>query len=317
MRLGFIFSLPRAGSTYVQRVLSASDQVRTVPEPWLLPALLGIREGEAPLADFAYDHVRIGLNELLSLCDDGEEAWRDAVAAMATSLYGNFSKMEDCIFIDKTPRNAAFCSSIMKSFPDAKFLFLWRNPLAVVSSINATWGRGKWKAYLYHYDLIKGLKEMVQAARLSADNPQCMFIKYEDLVSDPEHWWPRVFAHFDVKYAPEAVRHPPRLEGRFGDPTGQTKYNTTTKDSRDSWTKGFGGVARRYWAIRYLRNIGDARLAVMGYSSAEIIGTLSRRGHWRLSDLLYIPLTPLYHWIEPYSLRSKSGRFGRKRFARR
>ena len=41
----FIFSLPRAGSTLVQRVLAAHDDIATTSEPWiLLPFLFSTKE---------------------------------------------------------------------------------------------------------------------------------------------------------------------------------------------------------------------------------------------------------------------------------
>ena len=38
-------------------------------------------------------------------------------------------------------------------FPDAKVIFLWRNPLAVVASIVETWTKGKWNVDRWQGDL--------------------------------------------------------------------------------------------------------------------------------------------------------------------
>lgn len=304
-RLGFIFSLPRAGSTYVQRVLSSADAINTIPEPWLMPALFGILNGQAPVAEFAYDHVRIGLNDTLDRLPNGQEIWHKSIAAMTRSLYGEFAADGE-MFIDKTPRNAVFCEEIMQVFEDARFLFLWRNPLSVVSSINRTWGAGHWKAYFYEYDLYKGLQSMVQGYQAHYDDPRVAAFRYEDLVTDPETYWPQVFSHFGLEYNEAGVKAPPKMISTMGDQSGQQAYSQTSVSSIDLWKRGFGNGLRRRWVYRYLDSIGDEALETMGYDRQELEnGITGANGDWKLSDYFYLPLSPAYHVLEPYVLRSK------------
>ncbi|MEJ2003138.1 MAG: sulfotransferase [Maritimibacter sp.] len=316
MRTGFIFSLPRAGSTYAQRVLSAAPDVITTPETWLFPALMGIRGHDAPLAEFAYDHVRIGLDDILSPLDDGEAAWRASIRAFADTLFAQFAG-PDQLFLEKTPRNAVFCGEIIETFPDAPVLFLWRNPLSVVASINRTWGGGRWKAYFYHYDLYAGLETMIRTARAMADRPNVMAVRYEDLVARPDETWPSVFAHFGASYDPAYVAAPPKMVSRMGDQTGQAKYSGTEAGSSELWTTGFGGTWRRRWVARYLDRIGEENLAFMGYDHNALFDGLDARGDRHWSDALFIGAAPTYHWLEPFALKSKTGRNGISRYARR
>lgn len=304
-RLGFIFSLPRAGSTYVQRVLSSADGVITIPEPWLMPALFGILDGPAPLAEFGYDHVRIGLNDTLSRLSNGKAIWRKSIAEMTRSFYGAFAN-ENELFIDKTPRNAVFCEEIMEAFPDAQILFLWRNPLAVVSSINQTWGGGHWKTYFYEYDLYKGLPSMVNAYSKHADDPRVAACRYEDLVGDPGTYWPKIFSHFNVPFNEDGVKVPPKMLSTMGDQSGQVTYSQTSVSSTELWKHGFGNNLRRRWALRYLEMIGTEELQIMGYDRAELEAGISQaKGNWKLSDYALIPLSPAYHLFEPYVFRTK------------
>ncbi|NVK57186.1 MAG: sulfotransferase [Alteromonadaceae bacterium] len=316
MRTGFIFSLPRAGSTYAQRVLSASPGIVTTPETWLFPALYGIRSGDAPLADFAYDHVRIGLEDVTALLDDGEQAWRDAIRAAAETLFSRFVT-PDQLFLEKTPRNSGFSREIIATFPDAPVLFLWRNPLSVIASINRTWGKGRWKAYFYYYDIFAGLRAMIDTARKMQANPNVLCVRYEDLVAQPQETWPRVFAHFGVHYDPAFVAAPPKMLSRMGDQTGQTKYSGTEARSADLWKTGFGGRLRRHWVKRYLESIGEDDLAFMGYDRDALMQGIVRDGDHHWSDAAFIGLAPLYHLIEPRILKGKRGRSGRRAFARR
>lgn len=317
MKLGFIFSLPRAGSTYTQRVLSAATGVRTTSEPWLMPALLGIRYGTAPHADFAYDHVRKGLDGMLKSLPDPEGAWRHAVRAMAEDIYGNFAGPDE-LFIDKTPRNAVFAKEIIQTFPEARCLFLWRNPLSVANSINETWGGGHWKTYFYEYDLYAGLESLVATWQAAKANPNIKAIRYEDLVRSPDTHWPEVFAHFGLEYRAEYVARPPKIAVAMGDQSGQAKYSETSSASVDSWEKGFDTELRKRWARKYLRHIGAERLAVMGYELDELLARLEAApSRFRASDLPRILLSPAYHRLDTYILRDNwLGRHSR-RFSRR
>ena len=316
MKIGFLFSLPRAGSTYSQRVLSSSPDVITTPETWLFPALYGIRKGDAPIAEFAYDHVRAGLTDVVNLMDDGEAVWRDAIRHFAESFFSPFVD-EGQLFLEKTPRNAAFSADLIESFPNAPVLFLWRNPLSVVASINRTWGGGKRKAYFYDYDLRVGLKAMIDSARKYASLPNVKCVRYEDLVSSPDAIWPEIFDHFGATYKADFVNKPRKMLSTMGDQTGQVKYSGTSSDSVLSWQKAFGSGPRRKWAHAYLEYIGEEDLAFMGYDKNELLAGLSHKGDRHWSDAFLISGTPLYHRLEPYALKTKSGRNGNTKFARR
>lgn len=316
-KMGFIFSLPRAGSTYCQRVLASSPDIVSPPEPWLLPALMGIRYSDDVVSDFAYDHVRIALQDLLTQIPSGEDAWLTAIRAMTEELYGNFVSKQSQVFIDKTPRNAGFSKEISHAFPEARFIFLWRNPLSVVSSMNNTWGNGRWKAYFYHYDLYGSLPKLIDhAIEVSADR-RYLCIKYEDLVSDPQKYWPLVFDHLGVEFDLDYLVNLPKFKSVMGDKTGQEKFLSSTSESKDTWRYGFGGRLRRREAIRLLDHIGKERLRFMGYEYDELIGGIKFSGKKSISDFLYILFGPLYHRFEPRIFRENRRRWGVSRFARR
>lgn len=314
MKLGFIFSLPRSGSTYAQRVLSGSDQVATTPEPWLLPPLMSIRHGDQPYAQWGYDHARVGLEDMLSKLDDREAVWRGAMRAATESVFSSFTQPGQ-IYIDKTPRNAEFAHEIMATFPDARFLFLWRNPLSVVKSINQTWGSGHWKAYFYEYDLRLGLQSLVETYRQNQSDERVLAVRYEDLVADPQTHWPRIFDHFGVDYDPSYAQNPPKLVGKMGDISGQEKFASTSDTSIDDWPSSFGSSLRKRWARSYLEDLGDVRLSIMGYDKRDLLERLqSAPSKFNWTDFLYLPLAPVYHRISPYVWRQTWKR-KRKTFA--
>ena len=306
MKTGFIFSLPRSGSTYTQRVLSLAPGVSTTAEPWLLPALFGIRAGEAPVAAFAYDHVRAALEELLPEIAEGETVWRRAIAGFAHEIYQAAAEPGAELFIDKTPRNHVFAREIMEAFPESPCLFLWRNPLAVVASINATWGGGRWKAYFYKYDLFDGLFALIDAWQATRGRSNVMAMRYEDLVAEPEVHWPRVFDHFGQQFDVSYLQNIPDIKGVMGDKTGVARYKNSSTASLDSWSSSFGSPVRQWWAKRYLEKIGEERLELMGYDYQELIEKLHRgSGPATWSDLFLMPAGHIYHFVEPALWRSR------------
>ena len=71
------------------------------------------------------------------------------------------------------------------------------------------------------------------------------------------------------------------------------------------------------WIRRYLEEIGQDRLSVMGYDKEVLLaGVQGSKGDAKLSDYAMIPLSPAYHLVEPFILRTKKlrsqGFFGRR-----
>jgi hypothetical protein len=50
-------------------------------------------------------------------------------------------------FLEKTPKNALRVPFFDQIFPDARYIFLWRDPRENLSSIIEAWKSGRWKTY--------------------------------------------------------------------------------------------------------------------------------------------------------------------------
>lgn len=64
--LGFIFCLPRSGSTLLSVVLNNHPNIYCPPEPWFLLKLVKIMDKGNPDAKFNDDLSEIGTNEFIS-----------------------------------------------------------------------------------------------------------------------------------------------------------------------------------------------------------------------------------------------------------
>jgi hypothetical protein len=172
--------------------------------------------------------------------------------------------------LDKSPRYHFVVDDLCRIFPDAKLIFLWRNPLAVVASALDTWAGGRWSLHRFHVDLYDGLARLVSASdRLGS---QALNVRYEDLVERPEESWPLVFEYLDLTFDARALSLFPQvvLSGRMGDPTGVHSYRSVSVEPIDKWRQSLANPFRKAWAHRYLEWIGPARLATMGYRMEDL-----------------------------------------------
>jgi hypothetical protein len=276
----FLLSLPRSGSTLLQRILGAHASVATSPEPWLLlPQVYALRESGA-FAEYGQVPSSRAIREFAGRLPGGEAAYHEAVRAFAMDLYRRAAAAttttavadEDVVyFLDKTPRYHFIADDLFRIFPDARIVFLWRNPLSVVASIVDTWSGGRWKLERWHADLHEGPSNLVHAFR---DHRESSFgMRFEDLVASPERALTDLFAFLDLEFDPRVLEGfaSVRWEARMGDPTGTARYGELSTEPLDKWKATITGPVRTRWARTYLTSLGAPTLGEMGYDLDELL----------------------------------------------
>lgn len=270
----FLFSLPRSGSTLTQRILGAHEQIATVSEPWiLLPYLYTLRDRGV----FAEYHHRASTEAIRDFCEalpGGREDYLLEIREFALRLYSKASRGSVRYFLDKTPRYHLIADEVISMFPEGKFLFLWRNPLAVVASIMDTWAGGRWNLYGYKIDLFEGLENLIRTYEKHGDRVHA--VRYEEFTERPAEVWTGVFDYLGLPFDPLIVRRfsDVDLGGEKGDPTGTGKYRQVSREPLEKWKCTLANPMRRAWCRRYLRWIGADRLAVMGYTLDGLLAEL-------------------------------------------
>jgi hypothetical protein len=271
----FLLSLPRSGSTLVQRVLASSSEIETAPEPWfLLPQVYALRErgAEAEYVQVSSARAIRGFAERLP---SGLADYHAEVRALALRLYDLAAgDAESRFFLDKTPRYHLIVHDLFELFPDARFVFLWRNPLAVAASIVETWAGGHWAVQRWHVDLFDGVANLTDGFR--AHESAALGVRFEDLVGDPSTTWPQLFAYLDVPFEPAVLTTFSGLDlrSRMGDPTGVERYDELSTEPLEKWRATLRSPVRKRWARGYLRWIGADRLAVMGFDLEDLLREL-------------------------------------------
>ena len=268
----YIFSLPRSGSTLLQRVLAADSQISSAAEPWvLLPFVYALRE-QGVDAEYGHALASMALKDLFLELPNGKQDFLLAVGSAVRELYQKAAKNKEArYFLDKTPRYALIADEIIDIFPDGKFIFLWRNPLAIIASIVETWGEGKWNIALYRVDLFKGLASLIDAYQ--AHPEKVLTIQYEKFVMSPEKELFRIAEYLELKLDPDVLKKFSQVsfKGKLGDPNGVKNYQVVDTAPLDKWRSVINNPLRKMWCKRYLLWLGEERLKVIGYDLNELL----------------------------------------------
>jgi hypothetical protein len=223
----FIVAAPRSGSTLLFETLSAAGDLWTLGGEGhehieSIPVLQVQHHGMSSnrLTDeSATGHVqnRVIANYIRDLRNAGGEKWN----TLST-------KPGAVRFLEKTPKNALRIPFFKKLFPDAKFIFLHRDPRANISAIMDAWRSGgfvtyprlpDWNGAPWSLLLIPGWRELngIDPAKIAMhqwrdtnriilDDLKAMpredwcAVSYEQLLSNPQQVLQKLCAFAGIKY---------------------------------------------------------------------------------------------------------------------
>jgi len=272
----FIFSLPRAGSTLLQRIVAGHPDVMTTSESWtLLPSIYALKE-HGVFTEYGHLGVYMGVNDFVGSLPRRRSDYFESLHDFIISLFRKQARNGERFFLEKTPRYHLIIPEIMETFPEGKFIFLWRNPLAIAASIIDTWGRGKWNLYRFYIDLYEGLFRLTEAYRPNLGNMYAL--RYEDLITNSEKEIESLAAFLGIEGNIKVSDALPanELKGRMGDPTGVHEYGSVSQAPMEKWKSVLSNPFRKAWSKRYLDSIGEDRLRLMGYQSVELMKELEQ-----------------------------------------
>ena len=138
----FIVAAPRSGSTLLFETLAVSHELHTLggEAHWLIEDLAELRPG-AP---------GIESNRLTAAHVTAERAAR-IYASLAANIRDAGQSLvpysPELRLLEKTPKNSLRIPFLDRLFPDASFIYLWRDPRENIASIIRAWKSGKWKTY--------------------------------------------------------------------------------------------------------------------------------------------------------------------------
>jgi hypothetical protein len=139
----FIVAAPRSGSTLLFETLAVTPQLCTLggEAHWLVESNPQLKPG-APGVDsnrLTAEHCSPELEQRIvdGILDNLKDANGQPVETAGAALS----------FLEKTPKNALRIPFFVRVFPDARFIYLWREPQGNLGSIIDAWRAGDWTTY--------------------------------------------------------------------------------------------------------------------------------------------------------------------------
>jgi len=274
----FIISQPRSGSTLLQRILSGHPDIQTSAETWLMLHPLYAHKTQDINSIYNTEWASIGVKEFMDNYTDGQEVYDEALRLWAHTIYGNaLNKGNKKFFLDKTPRYFLIIPDLYRLFPKAKFIFLLRNPMAVLASEINTYINGNWP-FLSELapDLVDAPKLILEGIQLLGSN--AIVIHYEKFASDPETNIGELCKQLNLEFHSSMLDYSKTEapKGRLNDPTGIHQHTKTSNTSIDKWKKMANDSQEQHLAISYLKNLGTHTIEKYGYSFDDIEKELSK-----------------------------------------
>ncbi len=197
----FIIGSGRNGSTLLATILNAHKDILIPPEQFILPYAILRRY----LFFFWSSERWVNNVKQLFLTNTKTIKWNLDIGDIVgnnksiSSLFNNiFTKYQkrvkpgSIIWGDKTPLNTNFIRYIYPEFPNAKYIFLVRDPRDVALSYKKylgfnffTFGIWKWQDSVKAYNFLKKRGDV-------------LLVKYEDLVADPDQEVKRIITYLDL-----------------------------------------------------------------------------------------------------------------------
>jgi hypothetical protein len=279
-RLVFLIGAPRSGTTLLARMLSAHSLVYGRAEPHLITPLAHLGYfGKVQKAPYDPQNVEQAIREIVAELPRGETGYVDALRAYTDSIYAQLMERAPAgkrFFLDKTPAYALVLPFLTKLYPTARYVVLTRHPLAVLSSYAESFFDGDYEVAVNHNPILQ--RYVPALARLVREKPVAhVWVRYEELVREPEAHFRRVCEHLGIPFEEQAIRYGEsgaEFKG-LGDPTGVARHTRPVTSSVGKWA---AEIAANPPVLRLVRTVLDqldpADLATLGHPREQIVAEL-------------------------------------------
>ena len=260
----FLISQPRSGSTMLQAILGSHPDIFTCSEPWIaLPFVYALGKDGSEF-EFNGQWARDAINSFFEENCIDKEFYYSALNSFLSSFYNQaLLKSDKKIFLDKTPRYYEIASNLIKIFPNAKFIVLYRHPLSVLNSILTTWVKGEIdKLFYFSRDLFVAPKKLT--GFVSENKERICLVRYENLVRSPDKEVKKICQYLGVEYVNNIVRYNVNHTWVFGDKKFALKNTPDTK-SLEQWQTQLDVKLKANFFYYYLTELGEELFDSLGY----------------------------------------------------
>lgn len=260
----FIVSQPRAGSTYLQNLLSNNRQTNTCSEPWILLNFVNQLNPKLTKTDYDNKLAADAFNDYLQKYEelDYQKVQKEFILNLYRPMFNGHE-----FVIDKTPRYWEILEELAALFPNSKIIILKRNPLDVAKSMIKTWEiKNLEKLAYYKRDLLLAPHRLKTFSDKHKTSKNVYSLRYEDLVADTAVEVKKLYNWCGIAYD-ETVLDTGKNEkykGKYGDPYQNTRgsyIHSKTASQVKELSAEFAGFLKGY--ANYLKD--DFLLAYGNY----------------------------------------------------
>lgn len=275
--LVFLICQPRSGSSMIQQLMLNSEEIDSVPEPWQMLSLVHTFKITNIKSNYNPNYTSINYVNYLESTDNGLINFKKKIKELALALYSQHTKPNH-FFLDKTPRYYHIIEELYELFPNAKFIFLVRNPLSVFASILDYNFNGDYRRMLASNDRLDDLflaPKLIQ--KHTKLNPNCITLKYEDVVNDTANQLSRIFDYLNIDKPIASLNY--KIDTSFQntnavDSKSLDSHSKATSNYVNAWKTSIDSTQKQKLAQEYLKNLDAELESYFNYDLKEIEKTL-------------------------------------------
>src|SRR5690554_1677132 len=243
-RFLFILSAPRSGSTLLRVLLNRVPNVISPPETYFLEFY---RDNKKLDPSKPWDRQRIADNwiefrnhlnawnlydrtEFRSQVGEHARSWSDvfSILVQAYAKDAGMNYQQDSLICEKTPLHIEFQQELTEVFPEARVIYLVRDPRDVVASLKTcSWA---------YSNVIKNAHYWAKTSEMLREGPGRLLVKYGDLVDNPDGEFARIGAFLNMRIDEEVLHSSaPNEEKESSDPKNLASYKPIDNSFKEKW----------------------------------------------------------------------------------
>ena len=273
----FLISQPRSGSSLTQQLLLNSETISSSPESWQMLSLIHTYKQTNISDDYNPKYAAINFIAFLSKTENGLDNFKDDIKKIALSLYNKNTK-DNGFFLDKTPRYYHIIDELYELFPEAKFIFLVRNPLSVFASMLDYNFNGNYLKFLGSKDRIEDLfSAPIKIERALKTHQNNILIKYEDVIENPKKELSRIFNYLEIDLPNDLGTYKIKddfVNANAVDTKSLHKHTKPSDSYLDTWQKSINNTQKKILALGYIEELNKRHFDYFEYDLNKITSNL-------------------------------------------
>ena len=265
----FVGGAARAGTTMFQNILDSHPDIVGGPQFRNIPDIIDLRKK-------LHESVNIGKTKIFNSCDDID----NYICTLIESLLLPLFNKSDCRFLsEKTPHNIFVFPELMELFPEAHYIYVIRDPRAVVSSNMEARSKFKEKGVAFlnfsstrladFITLTNWVKEFFIAGEyVTASEPErVLTVVYERLVHSPESETRKVCKFLGIEWSSQMLH--PSAQTRTGE-EGTTCATISWHTKEETYDRDIDTSSINKWK----RHLNCMQRSIISYCFRDIEGLI-------------------------------------------